>query len=60
MPFSPKINKKIDLGNLKTVDFDFEKPVAKSKIESNVSKVRIEKKIEILNKLREINKLLQL
>lgn len=63
MPFSPKINKKvgkINLEDLKTVDFDFEKPVAKSKTESNAPKVRIEKKIEILNKLREINQLFQI
>jgi len=60
MPFSPKINKKIgkiNVEDLKTVDFDFEKSVAKSKTESNAPKVRIEKKIEILNKLREINQL---
>jgi hypothetical protein len=63
MPFSPKINKKIgkiSVEDIKTVDFDFENPTYEEKEENSAPKIRINKKIEILNKLREINQLFQI
>jgi len=63
MPFSPKINKKvkkINTKDIKTVDPDPTQPSNDPKTERVSPKVRIEKKIEILNKLKEINQLFQI
>lgn len=60
MPFSPKINKKvkkINTEDIKTVDPGPEQSSNEPKISP---KIRIEKKIEILNKLKEINQLFQI
>lgn len=63
MPFSARVNKKIEkinIKDIKTVDFDFEQPTNKVKIESVAQKEQIKKKLEILNKLKEINQLFQI
>ena len=64
MPFSPRINKKVEKINesdIKTVHFDFANPNStEEKIVKTTDKTKIDKKIEILNRLREINQQFQI
>ena len=64
MPFSPRINKKVEKINesdIKTVHFDFANPNStEEKIVKTTAKTKIDKKIEILNRLREINQQFQI
>lgn len=63
MPFSPRLIKKVEkinIKDIKTIDFDIEQPSIEPKTETINPKVRIEKKIEILTRLKEINQLLQI
>lgn len=62
MPFKLRVNKKIkkiNLTDIKTVDFNFEQPPSTVKTNRVTSKVQVEKKLDILNKLKEINQLFQ-